>query len=901
MKKLNKLVMKILSLVLAIMLVSSSSVFANRFETITADYNTPGYLHRNYVEENGPGGVFFVTGNNKLTLNVTGDTTFLHNTTQSADKAYGGAIEVDNSYATVKVGHNVTFDNNSACYGGAIHLSNAEKIEIEDNVVFNTNTASDSGGAIYNNEGTITIGDSALFKSNITTAYSGGSIYNENGTITIGSNALFQENEANDDGGVIYNENGTITIVLNALFQENKAKDDGGVIYNENGTITIGSNAKFKNNESGYYGAISNYNGYITIGSNALFQDNKADNGETGYDARGYGGVIYNNKTVTIANGAVFKNNVSKCDGGAIYNKGLLELFANNKNIEFTGNKQYIGTGDEQSNAIYNCSEGLICLWASYKANIVFNDSISGSGAVDINKSTQEYQDNIKPGKIVLNADMSQFTGNVGFYGGTIELGKNGTLFGSNNGINVIDVDNATINMINGKTANSVFGKAGNVTISDKLNLAVDADLKNKTMDTALFYEGAYGTGKVNVKEINITEDNSGSTRVDFSAIDEGKVITVYKARSVLYNYDAKLNYGKVDFAIDGTPYSDGYYYTFTQKGANPVTASGAISASVGGYATQSMVTGQAFVSMDMQKAVKNQPKTVAPKTLTKQAPKQQNKNTKKKVQSMGLLYASVGDQVFAEPSKIERGAWLRPFILNETVTIGNTDVDNSLYGTLAGVDLPVKGDILASFYLGYAGSKQKVEDVKSNQTGYVLGAMGMLIKEKWYAGLTLNMIFNKTSVDTDYGTNNIDMNMFGIGAKAGYNYAINEKWILEPNITLMYGIVNCGSYETDKTKVDSQSVNNILFEPQVKAKLGLNNGWQPYGLLGYAANLSAKPTVKTEAGDLDLDSIGGYVEFGAGVNKDFVNTAWSCYAQLTGRAAGRSGFAGNIGIKYNF
>ena len=236
-----------------------------------------------------------------------------------------------------------------------------------------------------------------------------------------------------------------------------------------------------------------------------------------------------------------------------------------------------------------------------------------------------------------------------------------------------------------------------------------------------------------------------------------------------------------------------------------------------------------------------------------------------------------------------------------KTVKVGDTDVDNNLYGTLAGIDLPVKGDILASFYLGYAGSKQKAEEVKSNQTGYVLGATGMLIKDKWYAGLTLNMIFNKASVDTDDGTNDIDMNMFTIGAKAGYNYDIGKNWILEPNVTLMYGIVNCGSYETTLTKVDSQSVNNIMLEPQVKARWQLTNGWQPYGLLGYAANLSSKPTVKTEAGDLDLDSIGGYVEFGAGVNKDFLNTAWSCYAQITGRAAGRSGFEGNLGIKYKF
>jgi outer membrane autotransporter protein len=177
-----------------------------------------------------------------------------------------------------------------------------------------------------------------------------------------------------------------------------------------------------------------------------------------------------------------------------------------------------------------------------------------------------------------------------------------------------------------------------------------------------------------------------------------------------------------------------------------------------------------------------------------------------------------------------------------------------------------------------------------------------MMIKDSWYAGLTANVIFNKASVDTDFGTDDIDMNMFTIGAKAGYNYNINEKWTLEPNVTLMYGMVNSQSYETSQgAKIDSQSVNNILVDPEVKAKLGLANGWQPYALVGYAANLSSKPTVKAEGVELELDSIDGYVEYGLGVNKDFVGTVWSCYAQVTGRSGGRNGFSGNLGIKYKF
>ena len=162
--------------------------------------------------------------------------------------------------------------------------------------------------------------------------------------------------------------------------------------------------------------------------------------------------------------------------------------------------------------------------------------------------------------------------------------------------------------MINGKTANAGFGINGSVNIRKELNLTVDADLENKAMDMALFITPDIGSGKVNVKEINIIKDSDKTTRIDFAELaGNNKVITVNKARSVLYSYDVKLDYGEIKYEFDGNLLSDnGYYYTFTKKGFNPVTAAGAVSASVGGYATQSVVTGQAFASMDRQIAVKN-------------------------------------------------------------------------------------------------------------------------------------------------------------------------------------------------------------------------------------------------------------------------------------------------------
>ena len=67
--------------------------------------------------------------------------------------------------------------------------------------------------------------------------------------------------------------------------------------------------------------------------------------------------------------------------------------------------------------------------------------------------------------------------------------------------------------------------------------------------------------------------------------------------------------------------------------------------------------------------------------------------------------------------------------------------------------------------------------------------------------------------------------------------------------------------------------------------------------MVGYSANLSGKPKVKAGGEELELDNIDGFVEYGIGVNKEFVGSVWSCCGQVTGR----NGFGGNLGIKYKF
>ena len=605
----------------------------------------------------------------------------------------------------------------------------------------------------------------------------------------------------------------------------------------------------------------------ILTGKNVVFDSNTS----IGFKTYSKGGAIYigGDSIATITDGAKFINNNAYYRGGAIFINvgGTANLIANTNNIEFTGNIQH-NYSDKQnvSNAIFN-QQGTINLLASANAQIIFNDNLDGSGStLNINKEIEGYSGIIGEGKIIINAKCSSYnstSGNVNIYGGILELGKNGTWFSDSCNVNIDAKRAVYLNMANGVVQKHKFKNIDSKTYG--MGLTVDADLKNKAMDTM---SAESCNGSIFVTKINIIGDSKGTTDILFTASESPINMWVgynKTANSVFYNYNVEFD-------------KKTGVFTFTNVGINMEAISSAVAGSVGGYATQATIVNQSLAS-------------ISTKVSNKKSANVQSSN----------LYASTANQVFAENSSIERGLWLRPFAVQETIKLNNVDIDNSLYGTLAGIDFPVGQDKQVSFYLGYAGSKQEFDEVKTTQTGYVVGLTGMIIKDSWYLGATVNGIFNKVSEQGDGETNDFDMNMFTVGAKAGYNIGMGSKWTLEPNITLMYGIANSAEYKTSLGKIDSQSISNILVEPQVKAKLGLDNGWQPYGLVGYAANLSGKPKVKAGGQELELDSIDGYIEYGLGVNKDFTDTPWNCYIEATGRSGGRNGFAGNLGIKYKF
>ena len=147
-----------------------------------------------------------------------------------------------------------------------------------------------------------------------------------------------------------------------------------------------------------------------------------------------------------------------------------MNLIADKNDILFEGN-----TDDNGSCAIYAGEDfdgaGKIHLFVSEKAKITFNDkikSVSEDAVLYINEPGKLST----AGTIILYEDMSDFSGDVNFYAGTVIITEKGKWFTGST-----TIDNATMNVANNVIEEIAFK---NLQINNKLNLSVDADLKQE-------------------------------------------------------------------------------------------------------------------------------------------------------------------------------------------------------------------------------------------------------------------------------------------------------------------------------------------------------------------------------------------------------------------------------------
>ncbi len=761
-----------------------------------------------------------------------------------------------------------TFNNSS--FAGAIYNSGGE-IKIEEAVFTNNFVDSNNlnfgvGGALYNlNGGNVSI-NTALFESNYANgaASYGGAIANGHNqtddSMTI-NNSIFRNNYAEGSvipyGGAIYN-NGTVNITnstfdSNRVFGEESMVSYGGALYNI-GNMNL-SNCNITGNYSDG-GTNTVARGGALYNNNVLNIDNSVISGNyVQANFYGDGGALFNDSsgTAVIKNSIVENNSVTSssgfADGGAAANSGILII----ENSTFENNTDIDGSND-----IHNYSGGTVEFTGDGVTNIL--SGISGSGSI------------VKDGNGILNlgGTNDEYSGNLNFEQGTINLLKNSTYF---NAQNTTLSNNINFNMQNGDINNINFGT---LNLSGRSNIDADLDFNNNIMDT-ISANSVSGNGTLYVANLameGVLKGNFISIPFANTVLRDYVSYTPSTIQTPLYNYNSDYNSSNGNFE-------------FRRSGFNSSVYVPAVAAQLAGYLTEIETYKNVFSNLDMV--------MITPPDKLK-----------------GYLYqnktAYLGNQFTFSPFNMpeqRRGMWFKPYTTFENVDLKNApDVSNVGYGGLIGLESSLtkleRGWYgLYGCYASYNGSHQSFNGNSIYNNGGLAGLDGVLYKGNFFSAWTVNAGASSAEASTIFGGDNFTMFNTGVAEKTGYNFETFERHlIIQPSLLMSYTFVNTFDYTTSSNlRINSDPLHAIHIEPQIKFIGNFKNYIQPYISVSMVWNII--DDTKFMANDVYLPqlSVKPYVQYGAGIQKRWGERVTG-FLEAMIRNGGRNGIAFQFGIR---
>ena len=833
----------------------------------------------------------------------------------------------------------------SAALGGAVY--NKSLIRKIDGDFINNYAVSEgssaSGGAVYNTSVIYEIngdfaGNYAEAKS---LAASGGAVYNQSQIYKIDGDFINNYAVSEGDkaaGGAVYNARSIESITGD--FIGNTASGNtgaaGGAIYNQyvNSGAGVGSiKGDFVNNSAetitgkAYGGAIANVSGY-----------------EEYYET--YPSTIDTISGSFIGNHAVTTDGEAK--GGAIYSANDLLIEAKDGYVsEFTGNYTESG-GVRDYNAIYmaqvadnklkadgetKASEGFrpstLTLSAVNNSAIIMNDKIAGENGYSASGETTVKNEETGKDEIVkvkdvdparpytvkltgdntstiqinndieaFNADGSKGSANIEHSNVNLHLAARDNVLDNSN----LTLNSGSFNMINNQAGVSALNT---FTLSGDVNMMVDVDLANSTMDRITAQNYGEHTGNINVTGMNLLSDApEGVNTTDIYFAEQGLKDHVTNGAGALpdskWQTTAYTPIYKYNVTYDNR--EDAGYFLFTrgQGGSsggstggnpsdifNPGILASPVAAQAGAYAAQNAAFTYAFTHPD----------TFMPlPSVDRFALRHANQYALSSYDSLSMQMNDLQ----------EKGIWVRPYTSFESIPLDNgPDVDTITYGTMIGGDSKFKelkngwGTVFTG-YIGYNGSSQHYDGVSTYQNGGLIGATQSFYKGSFFTALTASVGASAGESHNMYGKDDFTMLMAGIASKSGYNIEFkNGKFIIQPSLLLSYSFINTFDYTTASgVHMDSDPMHAIQINPNVKFIGNLKNGWQPYASVGMVWNLLDGTNVRADNVRLPEMSIKPYVEYGVGIQKRWQDK-YTGYVQAMVRNGGRNGVALTAGFRW--
>ncbi len=510
-----------------------------------------------------------------------------------------------------------------------------------------------------------------------------------------------------------------------------------------------------------------------------------------------------NNIKITGANNVVTGNNKD-----AVVNINNSEISNNAEGITTAGSVNISGNSTIENNGsgITVTSDSSVITLDAADAEITLRDRLTGvTGArLNINRGTTNFEKKVSALDIMMERANVNVSSDDLFDGNNMTVNSASNLNMANNAVGTMHLNNFTLN--------------------DNLNMSVDVDLANKSMDRLTADSYNLGDNSVNVSNMNLLT-STDRYKTDILFADEGlrnNVTTSISevAYSPIYKYNVayEKDTGNFTFTRPGVvpptpdnpnPVPDNSYNSY-----NPAVMASPVASQLGGYMAMLDTYNNAFTHMDMY--------MLKPSTIRLA---EQKENRYAITDTTGLSYKS--------NEMNSKGIWVKPFAAYDSVGLKNgPKVDNFSYGTFIGGDTEMfktKGGFygVVSPYIAYQGSHQSYSGNSIYQNGGTLGGTATFYKGNFFTGLTAGVGMNVADASTMYGSENFPMLMAGFANKTGYNFEFKDgRFIIQPNLMLSYTFVNAFDYTNGGgVKINSDPLHALQITPNVKFIMNTKNG----------------------------------------------------------------------------
>lgn len=254
-------------------------------------------------------------------------------------------------------------------------------------------------------------------------------------------------------------------------------------------------------------------------------------------------------------------------------------------------------------------------------------------------------------------------------------------------------------------------------------------------------------------------------------------------------------------------------------------------------------------------------------------------------------------------------GAWAR--IYNGKDEYGSQDVENKYYGVQVGYDHRLDG---SNWIIGGAFSYARGDSTFSTGEGdnhnFTFTGYGTWLAENGlFVDVTGKVGRLSNDITIDHYTSDYDTNAVSVTAEAGWRFALNDMFYVEPQAEMMYGHIMSASYKTLNYKADTESVD--MWVGRLGFQTGLTCPAKKSGVYFRASVLhdfdgdtETKFTgLKSGATRTVLDELGGtWYEMGLGANYNVTDNTY-VYADFQYANGGEidTPWRWNLGVRINF